>query len=64
MIDAPFSTALRAAVQQSGLSAYAIAKASGVSIQVVSRWLKGERDVYLATADKIAAALGVSLNIK
>lgn len=57
---APLSDYLRAAVAASGLSAYAVAQAAGVSTQVVSRWLKRDRDLTLATADKIAAGLGLS----
>lgn len=55
---------LRAAVESSGLTAYAVAKASGVSQGVLSRWLRGERDITLRTADRIAAVVGVQVNIK
>lgn len=57
--DAPFSAALRAAVAADGGTAYAIAKRAGVGINVLTRWLAGERDLRLASADKLAAALGV-----
>jgi len=40
---------------------YRIAKDAGTSTAVVSRFLKGERDIRLATADRIAKALGLTL---
>lgn len=55
----PLTDWLRAAIADSGLSSYAVAKAAGVSTQVVSRWLKGERDLTLGTADKVASGLGL-----
>lgn len=55
----PFSDLLRDAIRESGLSAYAVAKRSGVAIQMITRWLAGERDITLTTADRIAAGLGI-----
>jgi transcriptional regulator with XRE-family HTH domain len=63
MTTTPLSDTLRAAVEQSGLTPYAVAQAAGVKVQVVSRWLKGERDLYLKTADRIAAGLGLQLPV-
>lgn len=48
---------LRAAVTASGYSAYAVAKVSGVSQSVISRWLSGERDITLKVADRINAGI-------
>jgi transcriptional regulator with XRE-family HTH domain len=59
MTTTPLADTIRAAIQQGELSAYAVAKRAGVATQVVSRWLNGQRDITLATADKIADSLGI-----
>ncbi|HEY7424136.1 MAG TPA: helix-turn-helix transcriptional regulator [Gemmataceae bacterium] len=55
------SQALRDALQASEKSMYQIAQDAGVSQIVVSRFLSGERDIRMATADKLAEALGLTL---
>lgn len=55
------SQALRDALRSSGKSMYQIAQDAGVSQIVVSRFLSGERDIRMATADKLAEALGLML---
>ncbi len=52
---------LRAALAESKLSAYALAKESGVDAAVLSRFLSGERDITLGTAAKLAHVLGLTL---
>lgn len=59
MTPTPLADQLRAAIDSSGLTAYALAKAAGVHPQLIGRWLKGERDLTLTSADKLAAALGI-----
>jgi transcriptional regulator with XRE-family HTH domain len=44
-----------------GLTAYAAARAAGIDPGVVQRFLTGERDIRLGTADRLAASLGVRL---
>lgn len=56
------SQALREALRTSGKSMYQIAQDAGVSQIVVSRFLSGERDIRMATADKLAEALGLMLD--
>ena len=51
---------LRRAIGSSGLSGYAISKASGVSEAVLSRFGRG-RDISLENADKIARSIAVQL---
>ena len=58
------SDALRRAIRQCGKSVYQIAKEADVSPIVVSRFLSGERDIRLATADKVAEVLGFQLPTK
>jgi transcriptional regulator with XRE-family HTH domain len=55
------SDALRAAIQASPRSVYQICKDSGISQIVVSRFLSGERDIRLTTADRLATALGLAV---
>ncbi len=58
---------LRTAIRKSGMSLYAIAKATGttdedrVDADSISRFVRGATDLRLATADKIAAVLGLEL---
>ena len=55
------SNAIKAEIERQGLTAYRVAKRAGIKPDVVSRFLSGERDILLATADKITAALGLVL---
>jgi DNA-binding phage protein len=55
------SQALREALRASDKSMYQIAQEACVSQIVLSRFLSGERDIRMATADKLAEALGVKL---
>jgi plasmid maintenance system antidote protein VapI len=42
-------------------SLYSIAKQAGVDPSVVTRWVRGERDLTLPTAAKISAVVGLEL---
>lgn len=53
--------ALKRAVARSGLSATALAKATGVSQPAVTRFLNGDRDVTLATAERLCKFLNLEL---
>ena len=44
-----------------GLTAYAVGRMAGVDPGVVKRFLTGERDIRMETADRLAAALGLRL---
>jgi hypothetical protein len=55
------SQALKDALQASNKSIYQIAQEAGVAQIVVSRFLSGERDIRMATADKLANALGLKV---
>lgn len=57
----PVSKGLREAISERGLTAYAAAKRAGVSVDAIQRFLKDERGLTLATVDKLADALGLSL---
>lgn len=53
---------LKAAIQDSGQSFYALGKASGVSKAQIARFMNGERDLRLASVEKLADALGFTLS--
>jgi len=55
------SEALKRAIRASDMSEYQIAQQAGISQIVISRFLSGERDIRMATADKLAGALGLKL---
>ena len=55
------SAALKDAIRASDKSIYQIAQDAGVSQIVVSRFLSGERDIRMATADKLAEVLGLKV---
>jgi plasmid maintenance system antidote protein VapI len=52
---------LKEAIQNSGLTAYRVAKMAGVTQPVIDRFTKGERGLTLETAGKIAQVLGYEL---
>ena len=54
-------TALRDAIHGSGLTPYAFGKAAGVATAQLDRFVSGERSLSLASAAKVAAALGLVL---
>ena len=59
--EGPVSKGLRDAIIERRLTAYAAAKQAGVSVDAIQRFLKEERGLTLATVNKLADALGLSL---
>ena len=55
------STALRQAMIDSGLSAYKLARDSGVNVAAVLRFRSGERSLKLESVDKLAEVLRLEL---
>ena len=55
------SEMLKQAIRSSGKSVAQISADAGVSLIVVSRFLSGDSDIHMATADKLAEALGLKL---
>ncbi len=49
------------AAKDSGQTAYALAKGSGIDRSVMLRYLSGERGLNLETAARLAAYLGLEL---
>ena len=54
-------SALRAAIVDSGLSHYRIAKDAGITADIVSRFVTGERQLKIESAGRIAEVLGLEL---
>jgi len=52
---------LRRVVQVSGLTLYRISKDSGVPYAMLFRFAQDEKDIRLATADRLASYFGVQL---
>lgn len=52
---------LREIIRGRGLTAYAVGQMAGVDPGVVQRFLTGQRDIRLETADRIASGLGLKL---
>jgi transcriptional regulator with XRE-family HTH domain len=52
---------LRRAIADSGQTEYAIAKGSGVSQSVLSRFVRGERSIGMETAAKLCQYLKLDL---
>jgi transcriptional regulator with XRE-family HTH domain len=57
----PISDELRRVIKARGLTAYATAKLSGVSIDPIQHFLNNDRGLTLATVDRLAEALGLRL---
>ncbi len=60
-IPRSLSAGLKKAMKQSPKTSYQLAKEAGVSQIMVSRFVSGKRDIRLATADRLANALGLKL---
>ena len=59
--DKDLIESLRSAVISSDLTVYALAQKAGVSPGMISRFMSGTSDLKLATAAKLAHALGMEL---
>lgn len=55
------SEMMQQAIRDSGLSLYALAKLSGVDSGQLTRFMAGERDFTLSTADRLCDVLGLEL---
>jgi transcriptional regulator with XRE-family HTH domain len=55
------SAQLRDVIESRGLTSYALGRAAGVAPAVISRFVSGDRGLTMATADRVAEALGLRL---
>jgi hypothetical protein len=60
-ISPSIAESLKQAIRVSGRSVYQVSKDSGIAQIVIARFLSGERDIRMATADKLARALNLQL---
>ena len=58
---APISQALRQTIRERDVTAYAVSKRAGVSVDAVQRFMNAERGLSLSTVDKLAVALELTL---
>jgi transcriptional regulator with XRE-family HTH domain len=54
---------LRQALTNSGKTSYQLMAETGVNHGVILRFMKGERDIRLETAEKLAAAVGLTVRV-
>jgi plasmid maintenance system antidote protein VapI len=59
----PFSTLLRRAILESGLTRYAISARSGVHQAALSRFIAGKRSLSLESVDKLVDVLGLEVRM-
>jgi transcriptional regulator with XRE-family HTH domain len=57
----PLAEPIRSAIRRDGRSLNQIAQATDVSEGVLSRFMRGERDITLGTAEKLCKLLGLKL---
>jgi hypothetical protein len=58
------SELLRRSIRDSGRSVEEIASEAGVSPIVVAGFISGERDIHMATADRLARSLGLEVTVE
>ncbi len=55
------SASIRRAIRSSGITRYAIAKATGIGQSTLSRFVRGQGGLSLDTLDKLADLLGLEI---
>ncbi len=61
---ATITESLKRAVRDSGLSLYAICKATGLNEDSLSRFMRGDQSLVLSKADKLASFFGIECQQK
>jgi transcriptional regulator with XRE-family HTH domain len=56
-----FTDQLKRAIRESGMSRYALSKATGVDQGTLSKFLSGQRSISLDSVDKLVDVLGLTL---
>ncbi len=54
---------LLAAFRRSKLTNYQLAAQTGISNSTIGRWVRGETDLAISNAEKIATAIGYQLKV-
>jgi plasmid maintenance system antidote protein VapI len=60
-VDPTIAETILKKIETSGVSQYRLAKESGVSTPVISRFVSGQRTLTIETADKLCRVLGLKL---
>lgn len=63
IVDGPFSQTLRRAILESGRSVEEIGREAGLPPALIERYLSGEQDLRMETADRLAQTLGLHLAV-
>jgi transcriptional regulator with XRE-family HTH domain len=58
---ADWEATFRKAIEESGLTLYAIAKQTGIDQSQLSRFMRSERGLSIKTAEQLAAVVGLKL---
>lgn len=61
--DSSLSDLVRNSIRESGLSLEEIAGAANVQLELLQRFMTGERDIHLHTADRLAEAVQLKLSV-
>jgi plasmid maintenance system antidote protein VapI len=64
MQNTKLSDEIRVAVDSSGMSRYAVAKALGVAESTISRFMSGKGGLSMASIDRLAALLGLHIVVR
>ncbi len=59
-----FADTIRGAIERDGRTRYQIAQESGVDQAVIGRFVRGERNLNLLTAERLCKVLGLELGPK
>jgi plasmid maintenance system antidote protein VapI len=59
----PFSTLIRKAIVESGMTRYAVAVKCGVDQAALSRFVTGQRSLNLSTVDRLVSGLGIEVKL-
>jgi ribosome-binding protein aMBF1 (putative translation factor) len=58
---ASMTTTVKTAIQDSGMSLNALARATGVQVSSLSRFMRGEQDLVFGAVQSLATVLGLRL---
>lgn len=64
MPNPSWSDTIRSAIIASGKTQAELAKSAGIAQPILCHFLRGSRTISLATAEKIAAVVGIKLQTK
>jgi transcriptional regulator with XRE-family HTH domain len=60
----PITSAVRRAIERSGLTRYQISQATGIDQGSLSRFVRGQRGLSTTSLDRLAEVLGLQIVVK